>query len=263
MTTPQDEMSVLDAVRVEKDGAVMVVTIDRPSARNACDMAMVKRLHDIFVDFEKDDDARVAVLTGAGGNFCAGADLGELASGASIGFCWAGEDKGVTRRRLTKPVIAAVEGYSVAAGLALAVWCDMRVASESAIFGVFCRRFGGPMPNGCTVRLPRIIGESRALDMLMTGRAVDAEEALRFGLADRVVAEGRALSAALELAGQLATLPQMALLSDRASAISQWDHDEAEAIRREIKGSQPAFEQKFQTGAGTFVGGLGRHGRQV
>jgi len=247
-------------VRVEHDGAVTTVTINRPQVKNACDKETVQTLHDVFMAFEADPDARVAVLTGSGGAFCAGADLDELASGASIGFCWAGKDRGVTRRRLAKPVIAAVEGHAVAAGLALAVWCDLRVASESAVFGVFCRRFGGPMPNGATVRLPRIVGEGRALDMLMTGRAVDAHEAQAIGLADRLVPAGEALTAATELAHQLAGFPQLAMLSDRASAISQWDHAEEAAIDREIAGSKPAFEQQFQSGAGRFVAGAGRHG---
>jgi len=236
----------------ERDGPMSIVTINRPEVRNAWDVTTVQALYDAFRDFEADDDARVAIL--------AGADLDELSSGASIGFCWAGEDKGVTRRRLTKPVIAAVEGHAVAAGLALAVWCDLRVVSETAVFGVFCRRFGGPMPNGATVRLPRIVGEGRALDMMMTGRPVDAEEAHRIGLADRLVPRGEALNAAKDLAQQLASFPQLAMLSDRASTISQWDYPEDEAIAREIAGSMPAFEQQFQSGAGRFVGGHGRHG---
>jgi len=247
-------------VLAENDGPVTIVTINRPQAKNACDVETVQALHDAFMAFEADDDTRVAILTGKGDAFCAGADLQELASGAAIGFCWAGRDRGVTRRRLAKPVIAAVEGHAVAAGLALAVWCDMRVASESAVFGVFCRRFGGPMPNGATVRLPRIVGESRALDMLMTGRPVEAAEAHAMGLADRLVPAGQALMAAKELAHQLASFPQMAMLSDRASAISQWDYTEEEAIEREITGSKPAFEQQFQSGAGRFVSGAGRHG---
>ncbi|MEP3244855.1 MAG: crotonase/enoyl-CoA hydratase family protein [Sneathiella sp.] len=247
-------------VEVTQDAPVTIVTINRPDVRNACNMETVQGLHDAFVDFEKDENARVAIFTGKGKTFCAGADLEEVSSGASIGFSWAGTNKGATRRRLEKPVIAAVEGHAVAAGLALAVWCDMRVASESAVFGVFCRRFGGPMPNGCTVRLPRIIGESRALDMLMTGRPVDAKEAYHFGLADRLVSEGQALASALELARQLANFPQTALLSDRKSAMTQWNYPELEAINREIEGSQPAFEDAFQSGAGTFVSGTGRHG---
>lgn len=246
-------------ILIDRDGAVTTVTIDRPRARNACTVEMIKALHDAFMAFEADPDARVAVLTGSGGAFCAGADLREISSGAAIGYCWAGEDKGVTRRMLKKPVIAAVSGHAVAAGLALAVWCDLRVADETAVFGVFCRRYGGPMPNGCTVRLPRLIGQSRALDMMLTGRAVDAREAYAIGLANRLV-EGPALPAAQQLARDLAVLPQTAMLSDRESILRQWDFPEDEAIRREIAGSMPAFHEAFQGGAGTFVAGAGRHG---
>jgi enoyl-CoA hydratase len=164
---------------------------------------------------------------------------------------------------LSKPVIAAVSGHAVAAGLALAVWCDLRVADTTAVFGVFCRRYGGPMPNGCTVRLPRLIGQSRALDMMLTGRAVDAEEAHAIGLANRLVPAGEARAAAERLAHELAALPQVAMLSDRASLIGQWDWPEDEAIRREIAGSAAAFAQGFQSGAGRFVAGAGRHGDGV
>lgn len=247
-------------VRVEHDGPFTIVTINRPEVKNACDVETVQTLHDVFMAFEADASARVAILTGADGAFCAGADLAELASGSALGFCWAGKDRGLTRRRLAKLVIAAVEGHAVAAGLALAVWCDMRVAAATAVFGVFCRRFGGPMPNGCTVRLPRIVGESRALDMLMTGRPVGAEEALAMGLADRLAPAGEALVAARELAHQLAGFPKLAMLSDRASTISQWDYREEAAIDREIAGSRPAFQEQFQSGAGRFVAGAGRHG---
>ncbi len=247
-------------IAIQRNGPVTTVVIDRPEARNACTVAMVKALHDAFADFEADPDARVAVLTGTGGAFCAGADLKELANGAAIGFCWAGENKGVTRRSLGKPVIAAVSGHAVAAGLALAVWCDLRVADATAVFGVFCRRYGGPMPNGCTVRLPRLIGQSRALDMMLTGRSVDANEAYAIGLANRLVPKGEARAEAERLAHSLAGLPQAALLSDRASTIDQWNWPEDEAIRREIAGSSHAFTTDFQSGAGRFVVGVGRHG---
>lgn len=253
----------LDDVLIERNGPVTTVTINRPSARNACGVDTVKALHDAFMGFEADDTARAAVLTGQGGAFCAGADLKELASGASLGFHWAGEDKGVTRRMLSKPVIAAVEGHAVAAGLALAVWCDLRVADETAVFGVFCRRYGGPMPNGCTVRLPRLIGQSRALDMMLTGRAVDAQEAYAIGLANRLVKKGEARREAERLAHELAGLPQTAMLSDRSSLVSQWDFPEDEAIRREIEGSRPAMREGFQTGALRFASGSGRHGEGV
>jgi enoyl-CoA hydratase len=213
--------------------------------------------------FEADDEAKVAVLTGQGDYFCAGADLKELASGAALGFCWAGGDKGVTQRMLKKPVIAGVSGHAVAAGLALAVWCDLRVADETAVFGVFCRRYGGPMPNGCTVRLPRLIGQSRALDMMLTGRAVDAKEAYAIGLVNRLVKAGEARREAERLAHELAGLPQIAMLSDRESLIKQWDFPEDAAIRLEIEGSKAAFAQGFQSGAGRFVQGVGRHGEAV
>jgi enoyl-CoA hydratase len=242
-----------DEVLVERSGPVTTVIINRPEARNACRVATVKALHDAFMAFEADETAKVAVLTGANASFCAGADLKELASGEALGFCWAGEDKGVTRRLLNKPVIAAVEGHAVAAGLALAVWCDLRVADETAVFGVFCRRYGGPMPNGCTVRLPRLIGQSRALDMMLTGRAVDAHEAYAIGLANRLVPKGEARREAERLALELASLPQTAMLSDRGSLVSQWDFPEDEAIRREIAGSAAAFQGGFQSGAQRFV----------
>ena len=254
---------IRDEVLVERDGAVTTVIINRPEARNACRMATVKALHDAFMAFEADDEAKVAVLTGQGGTFCAGADLKELAAGSSLGFCWAGDDKGLTRRLLNKPVIAAVEGHAVAAGLALAVWCDLRVADETAVFGVFCRRYGGPMPNGCTVRLPRLIGQSRALDMMLTGRAVDAQEAYTIGLANRLVGKGQAHREAERLTHALSGLPQLAMLSDRCSLLSQWDWPENEAIRREIAGSRPAMQQGFESGAQRFVSGTGRHGEGV
>ena len=249
-----------DKVRVERDGPVTTVIINRPEVHNACDVETVKALYDAFMAFEADDAARVAVLAGAGESFCAGADLNELASGASIGFSWAGDDKGITRRQLAKPVIAAVAGHAVAAGLALAVWCDLRVADGSAVFGVFSRRFGGPMPNGCTVRLPRLIGQSRALDIFLTGRPVEAEEAYAIGLVNRLVERGTARAAAEALAHRLAAYPQTAMLSDRASLLRQWDLSEEDAIRFEIEVSRPAFERDFQAGAGRFVAGEGRHG---
>tara|TARA_B100000405_G_scaffold54150_1_gene36341 strand:- start:310 stop:1110 length:801 start_codon:yes stop_codon:yes gene_type:complete len=245
---------------VGESDRIAVVTIRRPDARNACDVETVQGLYDAFADIDREPSICAGVLTGQGEHFCAGADLKELSTGASIGFSWAGDNKGATRKRLSKPFIAAVEGYAVAAGLALAVWCDMRVASDSAVFGVFCRRFGGPMPNGATVRLPRIIGESRALDMLMTGRPVAAEEAMLWGLADRRVTKGEALAEAIALAEQLAGFPQAALLCDRESAITQWDFSEEEAIAREVAGAQDAFRDAFQDGASTFVAGTGRHG---
>ncbi|MDQ2735055.1 MAG: crotonase/enoyl-CoA hydratase family protein, partial [Pseudomonadota bacterium] len=207
-------------VRIDRGGEIWVVTIDRPEVRNAVDGPTARALAAAFREFDADAEARVAILTGAGEHFCAGADLRAVASGSSTGELGAADhglalaldddiDKngpmGPTRLDLTKPVIAAVEGYAVAGGIELALWCDLRVASSTAIFGVFCRRFGVPLIDGGTVRLPRLIGESRAMDLILSGRAVDAAEALRLGLANRVVASGEALSAALALARQIAS----------------------------------------------------------
>jgi enoyl-CoA hydratase/carnithine racemase len=248
-------------VLLEKDGPVTIVTINRPEVRNACDMETIKALYDLFLDFESDESAAVGILRGQGDWFCSGGDLQEIATGASVNFAWAGKDKGLTRRRLNKPVLAAIEGPCVAGGIGLGTWCDMRICSETAIFGVYNRRFGGPMGNAATVRLPRIIGESRALDMMMTGRPVKADEALLWGLADRVVPAGTALSATKELAHQLAQFPQTALRCDRFSTLHQWEYSEIEAIDREIDGAQDAFNNSYQTGAKNFVKGAGRHGK--
>ncbi len=252
-----------DTVFVERNGPVSTIIINRPEVKNACNVETVRKLHRAFHAFDADPSAKVAVLTGAGGSFCAGADLAELASGDALGFCWAGDDEGATRDVLTKPVIAGVSGAAVAAGLALAVWCDLRVVDEDAVFGVFCRRFGGPMPNGCTVRLPRLIGQSRALDMMLTGRAVSGEEAFQIGLANRLVHKGQARAAAEALAHELAGMPQTAMLSDRESLLKQWSLPEAEAIRFEVKNSEAAFRDAFQSGAQRFTGGEGRHGEKV
>ena len=197
-------MAHAERIEVAHDGPVTTVVINRPAARNACSVDMIRALHTAFTAFEEDEGARVAVLTGVGESFCAGADLREIEDGSAIGFCWAGPDQGVTRRYLSKPVIAAVNGPALAAGLALAVWCDLRVAAANATFGVSCRRFGGPMPNGATVRLPRLIGQSHALDLMLTGRTIDADEAHRMGLVNRVVAEGTARQEAEALARDLA-----------------------------------------------------------
>ena len=180
-------MPYAERIKTERNGPVTTVIIDRPEARNACSVDMVRALHRAFTDFEADPESRVAVLTGDGGAFCSGADLREIESGVAIGFCWAGVDEGVTRRYLGAHVIAAVTGPALAAGLALAVWCDLRVADATASFGVSCRRFGGPMPNGATVRLPRLIGQSHALDLMLTGRIIGATEAYRIGLVNRLV----------------------------------------------------------------------------
>jgi enoyl-CoA hydratase len=247
-------------VLVERKGPVTTVVINRPEARNACDQETLALLWDAFQAFDADPAQSVAVLTGAGGAFCAGADLKELSTGVGIGFAWAGSDRGLTRHQPSKPVIAAVEGHAVAAGLALAVWCDLRVADETAVFGVFCRRFGVPMTNGATVRLPRLIGQSRALDMYLTGRPVAAKEAYEIGLVNRLVPQGTARAAAEQLAAEIAAFPQVCLRSDREALLRQWDLGEEDAIRLEVELGQEAFRVESQAGASRFAAGTGRHG---
>jgi enoyl-CoA hydratase len=255
-------MPYAERIRTERDGPVTTVVIDRPEARNACSVDMVRALHRAFEEFEADPDARVAVLTGAEGAFCAGADLREIESGVAIGFCWAGLDEGVTRRYLDKPVIAAVSGPALAAGLALALWCDLRVADSTASFGVSCRRFGGPMPNGATVRLPRLIGQSHALDLMLTGRIIDAAEAHRIGLVNRLV-DVDARTAAEALAHELAAMPAAAMLADRRSLLRQWSLSEEDAIRYEVEQGTAVFGSEFQSGAARFMAGEGRHGSGI
>src|SRR5262245_31242933 len=207
-------------VRVERAGPVTTVILDRPEVRNAVDGPTAAALADAFREFDADPDAAVAVLYGAGGTFCAGADLRAVGTAAGNQTHQGGDGPmGPTRMNLSKPVIAAVAGHAVAGGLELALWCDMRVAEEGAIFGVFCRRWGVPLIDGGTVRLPKLIGLGRALDLIMTGRPVDAQEALQFGLANRVVPSGTAREAAEALAAELAALPQTCLRNDRLSAI--------------------------------------------
>jgi enoyl-CoA hydratase len=249
-----------ECIKIKREGAVTTVVIDRPQTRNACSVDMVRALHRAFTLFEQDATAKVAVLAGNGGSFCAGADLEEIHDGTAMGFCWAGADQGVTRRYLTKPVIAGISGPALAAGLALAVWCDLRVADRDAQFGVSCRRFGGPMPNGATVRLPRLIGQSHALDLLLTGRIIDGEEAYRMGLINRLVEPGTAEQEARALAHELASFPQAAMLADRDSSLRQWNLAEEDAILYEVERGKAAFTQGFQSGAGRFVAGDGRHG---
>ena len=252
-------MAHAECIEIERNGPVTTVLINRPEARNACAVDMVRALHRAFNDFEADPNARVAVLHGLGGAFCAGADLREIEDGTAIGYCWAGIDEGATRRYLDKPVIAAVTGPALAAGLALAVWCDLRVADRTATFGVSCRRFGGPMPNGATVRLPRLIGQSHALDLMLTGRIIDAAEAQRIGLVNRLV-EHDARAAAEQLAHELAALPAAAMLADRRSLLRQWGLPEEDAIRYEVEQGKAVFGTDFQAGAAKFVAGQGRHG---
>jgi enoyl-CoA hydratase len=219
---------------------VLIVSLNRPQVRNAVDGPTARALAAAFRDFESDPDLSVAVLTGAGGSFCAGADLSTIAEGGdaerTLRVAEDGDGPmGVSRMTLGKPVIGAVEGYAVAGGLELALWCDLRVASRSAIFGVYCRRWGVPLVDGGTIRLPRLVGHGRALDMILTGRDVNAEEGLRIGLVDRVVDDGEALHAAVALAKELAALPQTCLRSDRLSAFQQWGMELPEALLNEYK----------------------------
>lgn len=245
-----------NTVLTELQGTTHIITINRPEARNAVNPETAAALKRALEAGETAPDVRVQILTGAKGNFCAGADLKAVAgqanyeSRAPMGPSWL---------NLSKPTIAAVEGCAVAGGLELSIMCDLRVAARGSYFGVFCRRWGVPLIDGGTVRLPRLIGQSRAMDMILTGRPVDAEEALSFGLANRVVADGDALSAALELAEELATFPQVCMRSDRRSALEQWSLPIAEALENEAQVGAEAFEAAV-TGAQRFTDGKGRGG---
>jgi enoyl-CoA hydratase/carnithine racemase len=250
------------SVRTERSGRVTTVILDRPAVRNAVDGPTAAALADAFRDFDADDAADVAVLWGAGGTFCSGADL--KAAGGPGGNRAAPDGDGPmgpTRLRLAKPVIAAISGYAVAGGLELAAWCDLRVAEEDAVLGVFCRRFGVPLIDGGTVRLPRLIGMGRALDLILTGRPVAAAEALAIGLVDRVVPPGQARTAAEALAGELATLPQACLRSDRASALEAASLTEREAMANEfVHGLRVLSAPGFAEGVQRFRDGAGRGG---
>jgi enoyl-CoA hydratase len=253
----------METVSYALDGPVAVVTIHRPDRRNAVDGATARALYDAFKRFDADEAASVAVLTGEGGNFCAGADLKGVASGQGNPVERTGDfgPMGPTRLQLSKPVIAAVEGYAVAGGIELACWADLRVAGESATFGVFCRRFGVPLIDLGSVRLPRLIGASRAMDLILTGRPVGAEEALAIGLANRVVPDGQALAAAIELAGQIAAFPQTCVRNDRRSALEQWSLGWDEAIANEIAlGIETLRSGEAAAGAARFTAGQGRGG---
>jgi enoyl-CoA hydratase/carnithine racemase len=249
-------------VDVEHSGRVTIVTINRPAARNAVDRATATRLADAFRAFDADDDHDVAVLTGAGGTFCAGADLKAIGDDAGNQVRAEGDGPmGPTRMLLSKPVIAAVEGYAVAGGLELAVWCDLRVAARDAVFGVFCRRWGVPLVDGGTIRLPRLIGHSHALDLILTGRGVSGDEALRIGLANRLSEPGDARRRAVELATELSTLPQRCLREDRASSYAQWGLDLDDAIQVELEhGLRVLRSGEARAGATRFAAGAGRHG---
>ena len=250
-------------------GVVRVVTIDRPQVRNAVDGPTAQLLYDVFVDLDGDDDVRAAVLTGSSGTFCAGADLQAISTGSgnrvddvapseivgSLG------PMGPTRLLLDTPVVAAVEGFAVAGGLELACWADLRVAARDATFGVYCRRWGVPLVDGGTVRLPRLIGHSRALDLILTGRGIDGVEAERIGLVNRVVEPGGSRSAAIALAGELAALPPTCLRSDRRSSYDQWSLELGEALTRETRlGRATIATGETRAGAARFADGAGRHG---
>ncbi|HZU40973.1 MAG TPA: crotonase/enoyl-CoA hydratase family protein [Solirubrobacteraceae bacterium] len=250
----------MSAVTVHRDGPVTTVVLSRPERRNAVDGATAQALADAFRDFEADDGAAVAVLHGAGRVFCAGADLSVAGTPAGNRVAPDGDGPmGPTRLRLSKPVIAAVAGYAVAGGLELAVWCDLRVAEEDAVFGVFCRRWGVPLIDGGTVRLPRLIGLSRAMDLILTGRAVAAPEALEIGLVNRLVPRGEGLAAAQALARELAAFPQTCLREDRLSLLEQEGRSEAEAMAGELRHGLVSLAES-QAGIARFRSGAGRHG---
>lgn len=257
-------------VRVDRSGPVATVILERPAVRNAVDPPTARALVEAFLAVEADPALHVSVLWGAGGTFCAGADLRAVAAGWDPGSLHsptgAADDghgpMGPTRLILSKPVIAAVAGHAVAGGLELALWCDLRVAEADATFGVFCRRWGVPLIDGGTVRLPRLIGAGRALDLILTGRAVGAEEALAMGLVNRVVPRGESRVAAEALAHELAELPQLCLRADRASANAQWDLSLGDALQREFAGGLAVLQSgESARGAARFVAGAGRGGR--
>lgn len=247
-------------VRVEKNGPVTTVIMNRPHARNAVNGPAAAALYTAFDEFDRDDSAAVAVLWGDSETFCAGADLKAFGTPEANAVHRSGPGPmGPSRMVLSKPVIAAVSGHAVAGGLELALWCDLRVVEQDAVMGVFCRRWGVPLIDGGTVRLPRLIGQSRAMDLILTGRAVDADEALAIGLANRVVPTGQARAAAEDLAAQLARLPQQCMRNDRLSALRQWGLSEADAMDVEF-GSMSRVAAESLDGAARFAAGAGRHG---
>ncbi|MGZ4479960.1 MAG: crotonase/enoyl-CoA hydratase family protein [Nocardioidaceae bacterium] len=250
-----------EAVRVEKSGPVTTVVLCRPEARNAVDGPTAAALAEAFRAFDADDSAAVAVLYGEGGTFCAGADLKALGTERQNQVAPDGDGPmGISRMRLSKPVVAAISGHAVAGGLELALWCDLRVADDEAVLGVFCRRWGVPLIDGGTVRLPRLIGTSRAMDLVLTGRPVSAAEALDFGLVNRVVPTGTARAAAEELAGQIAAFPQTCLRQDRLSLLEQDGLGEEAAMANELDHGLVSLRADASAGAARFTAGHGRHG---
>lgn len=250
-------------VNFEIEDSLAIVTINRPEVRNAVDHPTSQELASAFRRFDADESLSVAILTGAGGIFCAGADLKAVATGRGNRVTADGDGPlGCSRMLLSKPVIAAVEGFAVAGGLELSLWCDMRVAARDAIFGVYCRRFGVPLIDGGTIRLPRLIGISNAMDMILTGRGVSGEEALRMGLANRLVEKGGALKSAKELAAQLAQFPQRCLRGDRMSAYEAWTMPLKDALANEYRhGTATIQSGETRAGAERFSSGVGRHGK--
>lgn len=250
------------SVLVKQLQNVVVISVDRPQHRNAVDASTAKSLADAFRSFDTDATLDVAILTGTNGHFCAGADLKAYAAGDRNKVSIEGDGPmGPSRMRLSKPVIAAVEGFAVAGGCELALWCDLRVVSRTAVFGIFCRRFGVPLIDLGSIRLPRLIGHSRAMDLILTGREVRAQEAFEIGLANRLVGEGQALSAAVEVAQQIARFPQECLRNDRLSAIEQWGMEEDAAMRNEFaRGAKTLASGESASGAKAFAAGAGRHG---
>jgi enoyl-CoA hydratase len=250
-------------VLVERDGDIAVITLNRPQARNAVNAATARALAEEFQKFDQDNELRVAVLTGTGGTFCAGFDLKELAdAGRQFSQDETQGPMGPTWMLLRKPVLAAVEGYAVAGGFELALWCDLRIAARNAVFGVYNRRFGVPLIDLGTVRLPRMIGQSNALDLILTGRGVSGDEALRMGVANRLVEPGRALEAARQLAQQVAAFPQRGLRGDRMSVYQQWSLPWDQARRNELRlGLEVLASGESVAGATRFAAGAGRHGK--
>src|SRR3954464_12732591 len=259
-------MTEANTVLVDREGPVTIISINRPHCRNAVDGATARKLYDAFLAFDADKDASVAVFTGTGGYFCAGADLKAVASGDTnkkreIGGHASIAPMGPSRLRLSKPVIAAVEGHAVAGGMELALWADMRVVADDAIFGVYCRRFGVPLIDLGTIRLPRLIGHSQAMDLILTGRPVGGAEALRMGLANRLVPKGETRAQAIALALDIARFPQTCMRADRLSALRQWDLEEEEAIANEMRGGLKVIASgETLSGATRFASGIGRHG---